>query len=108
MKLTLTEKTVIVTNIILLIILLSIFGLQLIIDSTDLNLRHYFRYSPSASPPVTDTANNNPDLTIAVPEPTADEEIGADEPRRPWVGWTIIIVSGLLILGGLGIKFLRT
>lgn len=107
MKLTLAEKTVIGTNILLVLILLSIFGLQFIIDSTDVNLRHYFRPPPAASPATTDAANNNIGLTIAVPEPTTDEELGADEPRRAWVGWTIIIVSGLLVILGLGIKFLQ-
>lgn len=101
------EKTVIGTNVLLVLILLSIFGLQLIIDSTGVNLRHYLRPSPTASPATTDAANDNIDLSIAVPEPTDDEEIGADEPQRAWVGWTIIIVSGLLILGGLGIKLLQ-
>lgn len=106
MNLTTAEKTVIGTIVFLMFVLLAQLGLQFYISQANIDLRRLF--SPPAST-VTTTSDSSQDYTddSAVEDtmPTEAEEVSAKRPRSPWVGWSIIIGSSLLLITAVGIKF---
>ncbi len=116
MQLTVVEKIVIGINIFLLFVLFLILTAHYLVVQSGIDLRSRLSLSSNmaAPSPVPDIDNSreapnfNTDLSVVVPQPTNNEEVSADQPRRPWVGWAIVITSSLLLIAGIALKFIRS
>lgn len=106
MNLTTAEKTVIGTIVFLMFVLLAQLGLQFYISQANIDLRRLFSPPASTVTTTSDSSQNyTDDSAVEDTMPTEAEEVSAKRPRSPWVGWSIIIGSSLLLITAVGIKF---